>query len=199
MAHASSRRRFLHGLAWSAPALPLLRLPLLAAGTNGWQTVLVGPGEPGQPLVVSGRVVDASGSPRPGIRIDVYHTDAAGYYSRPVSDPRRARIRGSVTTDRQGRYEVRTIKPGSYHDRPQAAHIHVHLSGDGHPEHWVDSFLFAGDPYLPASDLARSRQAGRFAHVLDLHPRAGVLHATRDFRLDAQVAQRNRLVDGWYR
>lgn len=198
MQQRSSRRSFLRGLAWSVPAVPLIRLD--GAGSASWQADLVSPAEPGERLVVSGRVLDAAGAPAAGVLLSVYHTDAAGYYSRPTSDPRRARIRGAVVTDGAGRYELRTIKPGSYFDRAQAAHIHVHLDGGGHPEHWVDSFLFAGDPYLAAHELDRSRAAGRFGHLMALRrDAAGVLHGARDFRLDAGVAERNRLVDGWYR
>jgi protocatechuate 3,4-dioxygenase beta subunit len=196
--HHASRRLFLRGLVLSVPALKLGR-PAAAAGESG-HAVLVGPEEPGQRLVVSGRIVRQDGAPAAGVRLSVYHTDSEGYYTRPVSDPRRARIRGVLVTDPGGRYELRTILPGRYPDRRQEAHIHVHLEGAGTPEHWIESFLFEGDPCLRADDLATSRQAGAFGHVMALQPTpGGGLRARRDIRIDIERAQRNRLVDGWYR
>ena len=137
------------------------------------------------------------GAPASGIRLSVYHTDAEGYYTRPVSDPRRARIRGSVMTSSEGQYSFATIQPGRYPNFKQSAHIHVHVSGPGYPDHWIDSFLFEGDPYLGEHDRAVS---GPYRHVMTLTRDAqGVWQGRRDIRLDAALAERNRLVDGWYR
>lgn len=158
---------------------------------------LVGGDEPGEPLVVSGRVVDAGGEPVEGARLLVYHTDAGGYYTRPVSTPRRARLRGSVTTDEEGRYEFRTIRPGPYPSGDQPAHIHAHLDVPGLPEHWIESYYFADDPLLGVE--ARERAADRFSPVLELErDEDGVLRGTRDIRVDADRARENHLVDGWY-
>src|SRR5262245_7055154 len=104
-----SRREVLRGLTLALPLLPLARLQ---ASTDASSLTLVGPDEPGTRLSVTGTIVKPDGSPAPGIRLSVYHTDAEGYYTRPVSDPRRARIRGSLVTDAQGRYAIHTIKPG---------------------------------------------------------------------------------------
>lgn len=199
MGETSSRRGFLRTAAWSLPGLAALRLQASVVDAASSEASLVGREEPGQRLIVDGRIVGRDGAPVAGARLSVYHTDASGYYSRPVNDPRRARIRGSVVTDHEGRYRLRTILPGNYFDRPQAAHIHVHLAGRGLPEHWVDSFLFEGDRYLRADDIALSRGRGRLGHVLSLRRDGqGLLHGARDILLDPEVAARNRLVDGWY-
>jgi protocatechuate 3,4-dioxygenase beta subunit len=195
--HSPSRREVLRGLSLALPLLPLARLEASGGGSS---LTLVGPSEPGTRLSVAGTVVRPDGSPAAGIRLSVYHTDADGYYTRPVSDPRRARIRGSVVTDAQGRYAIHTIQPGFYPDRRQYAHIHVHVDGAGYPQHWIDSFLFEGDPYLGETEAARSRAAAPYGYVMALHRDAsGVVQARRDIRLDPQLAERNRLVDGWYR
>jgi protocatechuate 3,4-dioxygenase beta subunit len=191
---AAGRRRFLRDLAIAVPLFPAARLEAAS-----WEATLVGPQEPGQRLAVAGRVIRPDGAPASGVRLSVYHTDAEGYYARPVSDPRRARIRGSVVTGDDGRYAFHTIQPGRYPDFRAAAHIHVHVEGAGHPEHWIESFLFEGDPHLSPRELA-GREAGSFSHVMALRRDAqGVLQARRDIRLDPALAERNRLVDGWYR
>lgn len=157
--------------------------------------------EPGPRLLMRGTVYDKDGQPAPGVRLFLYHTDAEGFYSRPVSDPRRARLRGTVWTDARGLYEFDTVKPGHYAGgSPPPMHIHVHMEPPGLPDHWVESFYFEGDPQLPSDIAARARGLERFTHVVALAPGAsGALQGVRDFRIDAALATRNRLDAGWYR
>jgi len=194
----ATRRQFLNGLSATAVLGSTRRLEAALPGVRP-SIELVGADEPGERLVVSGTVFGADGKPLPGARLRVYHTDSEGYYTRPVSDPRRARIRGSLATDAAGRYEIRTILPGHYPGSQIERHIHTHLVVDGYPEHWIDSFLFEGDPYVRADELAKSKAAGRFAFVMPMKREVGVIQCRRDIRLDAALAERNRLVDGWYR
>ena len=158
--------------------------------------------EPGTRLLMSGVIHGADGKPAPGVKMFVYHTDAEGYYSRPVSDPRRARLRGTVWTDAQGRYAFDTIKPGHYAgmSQPPPMHIHVHLEPPQLPEHWVDSFHFEGDAQLQSDLVARTRELERFSSVVALKPgESGVLQGVRDFRIDPALAVRNQIENGWYR
>ena len=158
--------------------------------------------EPGQRLLIRGTVYDSDGRPAPDVKMFLYHADAAGYYSRPVSNPRQARLRGSVWSDARGRYEFDTVRPGHYADasQPPPMHIHVHLAPPRLPEHWVESFYFEGDPQLGSDIIARARGLERFSNILPLKRAAsGVLEGERDIRLDPAVAARNQLVDGWYR
>src|ERR1044071_7982142 len=50
--------------------------------------------EPGTRIELSGTIVDLNGKPVSGVKMFLYHTDATGYYSRPVNDPRKARLNG---------------------------------------------------------------------------------------------------------
>jgi protocatechuate 3,4-dioxygenase beta subunit len=172
-------------------AIGLIAVPRLIASPG---VRLVGKDEPGEPLVVSGTIYQPDGrTPAPGVGLFGYHTDADGYYSRPQSDPRRARIRGRLTTDERGWYGIRTILPGHYPGRGNPRHIHVHVAAPGYPEHWIDSFLFAGDPYLTEPSPAA------FSHIMRMRREGGTWRGMRDIRLDRDVAERNRLVGGWYR
>lgn len=187
----------------------LVAVPVAAVGlANGAaasgdvaETKLVAASEPGKPLVVSGTIYAADGvTPARGVRLFLYHTDTEGYYSRPVSNPRESRIRGWVTADERGRYRFRTIKPAHYaNNQGNAAHIHTHLHGPDMPAHWIDSFLFAGDRYLHPRQVEEGRSQGTFSPVMQISERGGVLHCTRDIRVDPSLFERNRLVDGWYR
>ncbi|WP_405464416.1 catechol 1,2-dioxygenase [Streptomyces jietaisiensis] len=83
------------------------------------------PGEPGEPLVVSGTVRSTSGAPLPGAVLDVWQIDADNLYSgvgtrdfEPLDIPNDStgipvhNLRGRVVTDAEGRYEFRTVMPG---------------------------------------------------------------------------------------
>jgi protocatechuate 3,4-dioxygenase beta subunit len=145
--------------------------------------VLAPPEGPGEPLLVRGRVFAPDGeTPVPGVVLYVYQTDAEGHYSR---SPRRApRLRGWVRTDAAGRYEVRTIRPGSYPSRREAAHVHVQLWGAGYEPQYSTDLLFADDPLLRDRERERSREAGAFAHVCEPGRAAGgELVCTHNHRL----------------
>jgi protocatechuate 3,4-dioxygenase beta subunit len=80
----------------------------------------------GRVLDVSGRVLDRGGKPRAGARVEIWQCDAQGQYHH-VGEPEGfgdANFQGfgAVTTDAQGRYAFRTIKPAPYPGR--TPHIH---------------------------------------------------------------------------
>jgi hypothetical protein len=87
-------------------------------------------GAPAPAITVSGVVRAEDGKVLPGVRLDVWHADAAGNYD---NDTPAYRYRGVLTTDANGRYRLDTNYPGRYGvgraRRPR--HIHVKLSGAG--------------------------------------------------------------------
>jgi protocatechuate 3,4-dioxygenase beta subunit len=156
---------------------------------------IVAPQEPGTRIQLSGTIFDLNGKPVPGVKMFLYHTDATGYYSRPVNNPRQARLRGTLWSNASGQYSFYTIKPAHYGDvsSPPPMHIHVHLQAPDGPEHWVQSFYFEGDPRLQTEDLNRNRELGQFSSIVSLSTTSGVLKAVRDFRLDPAIAERNKV------
>lgn len=101
---------------------------------NGASAVLAPAGEPGDRLIVEGRVLANGATPVAGADLVLYHTDNTGCYSRDCADERNpgarsARLGGRLKTDGQGRYEFRTIKPAQYRGTSgPPAHIHYELT-----------------------------------------------------------------------
>ena len=142
--------------------------------------------EPGEPLIVSGTIYSPDGkTPLPGITLYVYQTDATGRYSTSGGDNRGTRIHGVMRTNAQGRYEFRTIKPGSYPNSRNPAHIHAFVSGPDYPEYWIDEYLFADDPFIKDEDKARAGGQGAFSQILGLTRGSdGILRAVRDIKIE---------------
>lgn len=159
-----------------------------------WKTRIDEAGEPGEPLVVSGTIFKPDGNtPAAGVLLYVYHTDAKGYYSRGSGSGngrRHGKLRGWMLTGSDGKFEFRTIRPAHYPGRTAEAHIHATLTADGFPEHYVDEFLFEGDPLLPAPIRDKSKTMGEFAFVMALErDREGIWRGRRNIRLEAPSAQ----------
>jgi protocatechuate 3,4-dioxygenase beta subunit len=173
-----------------------------AAIERPWQINIANAREPGTRIRIRGTVCDPAGHPLPNVRIFLYHTDAEGYYTRPISNPRNARLHGTLWTNGQGGYEFSSIQPGHYvrMSEPPPRHVHVHLHPPGLPDHWVESFFFAGDRWLRPSDVQNQSGVGRFSNIVTLaRGPGGVMEGMRDFRIDAALAAGNALVNGWYR
>jgi protocatechuate 3,4-dioxygenase, beta subunit len=147
--------------------------------------ILTPPGEPGQPMEISGTVYRADGhTPASGITIFVWHTDATGHYS-PQDDPFAPRLRGWMRTGSDGRYSFRSIRPAPYPNHSEPAHIHVHVWSDTMPEHFLPEYWFSGDPLIKPEDRARFANLGTFSPVVTLtRGPDGVWRGVRNIRLE---------------
>jgi len=69
---------------------------------------------PGDPIFVTGSVVDLDGRPVADAEVDVWNTSGEGLYEN--QDPRQAdmNLRGKFVTDENGRFSFRTVKPAGY-------------------------------------------------------------------------------------
>lgn len=118
-------------------------------------------GEPGERLLLTGKVFGPDGKARANAVMRVWHTDARGLYRLDNGDGP-PRLQGTLRTGADGSYAIDTTKPGLYPGATHGAHMHFEI--DGRP----DMILFDGPS---AIHLTR-----------DAH---GVLHGTHDFHLKA--------------
>ena len=91
----------------------------------------------GELITVSGRVLNLHSEPCPNVKIEIWQSNAAGRYVHK-NDHNPAPIDpnfdgyANIVTDADGRYQFRTVKPGSYPVTPdfwRPPHIHFDLSG----------------------------------------------------------------------
>ena len=94
----------------------------------------------------------------------------------------RPRLLGYLRSDAQGRYSFATIKPGSYPNSRNPAHIHFEVSAPGH-EPRVYEIVFEGDPHI--SDRFREQARQPYGGVVIVSERAtgGRLEVTHDIRV----------------
>jgi protocatechuate 3,4-dioxygenase, beta subunit len=146
------------------PPTPLLRTPDQILGpfyplnrTADQTTDLAkSPGRPGRAdgelLKVEGQVLTLSGRPVAGARVEIWQANSLGKYRHP-SDTTPIPIDPNfdgfavLKTDREGRYEFRTIKPGAYRTphgdiRPP----HIHFMVDFGADRLITQLYFAGEP-----------------------------------------------------
>ena len=141
------------------PFYPLSELPQTAdltkvAGRSGRAE--------GQVLNVMGRVLNLAGEPVRNAKIEVWQANAHGRYTHP-SDPNPAPLDPNfegaavLTTDAEGRYRFKTIKPAAYPagpNRMRPAHIHFQVSG--RQDKIVTQMYFEDDPYNAADPFLNS-------------------------------------------
>ena len=69
---------------------------------------------PGEPLLVTGRVIDRSGAPIAGAEVDIWHASPVGRYENQDPDQADMNLRGKFTTDAKGRFWLRTVRMIGY-------------------------------------------------------------------------------------
>jgi protocatechuate 3,4-dioxygenase beta subunit len=103
------------------------------------------PGDPGQPIRISGWVRSTNGKPIPGATIFIRQADGNGVYTPDYQ--------ASLKTDKDGSYRFSTVLPGQYYG---VKHIHIGAVHDGY-EYLETEIVFKGDPNLdPESTKERA-------------------------------------------
>jgi catechol 1,2-dioxygenase len=120
--------------------------------------------EPGLPLVVSGRVTEAtSGEPIPDALLDMWQASADGFYEQQKPERGPYYLRGKIPVDPDGSFMFRTIVPASYEipkEGPvgrlleylgrhafRANHIHIKVSAEAY-ESLTTQIFFADNEWL---------------------------------------------------
>jgi protocatechuate 3,4-dioxygenase beta subunit len=129
---------------------------------------------PGEPTLVRGRVFSPEGLPIPSARLEIWQSDAEGFYDLQMPDIQGTALRGVFHSDSEGQYTFRTIKPAYYpipNDGPvgqmlaamgrhpyRPAHIHFIISADGYKPVTTELFV-AGDPYIDSDSVFGVRES----------------------------------------
>ncbi|HEY9281240.1 MAG TPA: dioxygenase [Eoetvoesiella sp.] len=122
---------------------------------------------PGQTLFVSGQVKNIEGHPIAGAQVDVWQASPVGLYENQDPQQDEMNLRGLFSTDADGRYHFRTVRPAGYpvpthgpvgvllkaqNRHPyRPAHIHFMVSAPGHKT--MTTQVFMDDPEKLASDV----------------------------------------------
>ena len=110
-------------------------------------------GDQGVPLTVSGKILNTRGEPVTGARVDIWQADHHGRY-----DVQGYRYRTKLALDEVSNYEIDTVMPGHYSDRP-AQHIHYLITAPGHKT-LITQVYFATDPYFEGDPDRKHAKGG---------------------------------------
>lgn len=129
-------------------------------GSHG--TIPMREDEPGTPLVWNGQVTSTDGSALGGAKVELWHADDHGFYSQYAPGLPEWNLRGTFTTDEEGRFQITTVQPAPYQIPTDGAcgrliaaanwhawrpaHLHVKVSAPGH-ELLTAQLYFPGDPH----------------------------------------------------
>jgi protocatechuate 3,4-dioxygenase, beta subunit len=140
----------------------------------------------GEFIIVQGRVRDGACQPLAGVSIDIWQANRLGRYAHSADRNPAALDPGfqgaaRATTDDEGRFRIRTIKPGAYAleylaEGPRegsayrAPHVHFRVLHPGYAE-LATQMYFAGEP-LNDEDRVLARVAADERHRLISKPSA---------------------------
>lgn len=198
------RRIFILGMGALGVA-PLLPTPALAADRRPTPRMTEGPFYPrtfpddvdgdltrmgqwpaasGVPLEMSGVVMDVSGVPRANARVEIWQCDAFGAYHH-VGEPEGSgdpnfQGYGAVTTDAQGRYRFRTIRPVPYPGR--TPHIHFTVL-ENNRRRLTSQMFIEGDPGNARDGLYRHLGADAARVTMKVEQQGAALRGALDIVL----------------
>jgi len=146
----------------------------------------IGPiNEPGEPLRIKGKVLDASGAPRAGVVVYAFQSNREGVHV--LTADKRLTLRGWALSDAQGDYSFDTIRPSNV-VKDDPAHIHFSVREVGRCAYFIDDIVFADDPLLTESQRQKAKDARGGSGIVSLRKDLnGVWQATRDIKLGLNV------------
>lgn len=134
----------------------------------------------GQPIHLTGRVLDRTGTPVRGGKVQIWQANSLGRYNHP-NDDNPAQIDpcfegfAVVETDSDGRYSFKTIKPGAYATGPDTMRpSHIHFEVFGKRERLITQMYFKGDPHQTTDRWLQSARRPESLIMPMLDPTAGM-------------------------
>ena len=140
-------------------------------------------GNPGQPVVLSGRVCDSRDEPISAATVDFWQNAANGLYWQQDPEQPQDNLRCNLQVDEQGYFQIATVRPVPYQiptDGPvwndlvqpagrgswRPAHFHLIVSAPGYKQ-LVTELFEESDPYLESDAVfgVRGPLVGRYQPV----------------------------------
>lgn len=120
----------------------------------------------GQVIEVAGRVVDTSGAPISGARLELWQANAAGRYAHPGDDssaPLDANFQGYalLQTDAAGRFNVMSIQPGAYGAGRGRRTPHLHWKVESGVRQLTTQMYFPGEALNESDGILRRSSDSR--------------------------------------
>lgn len=150
--------------------------------------------EKGLKIKISGTVYKPGGKePAPNVILYVYHTNQNGIYENKYDktnwEKRHGFIRGWIKTDANGKYTFYTLKPATYPNWSEPAHIHLTILEPNDKYYWLNSYHFEGDPLLIEKERATESARGGSTGIIRLHKEANLLVGKRDIELGKNIPE----------
>ncbi|WP_210487693.1 hypothetical protein [Rufibacter aurantiacus] len=120
---------------------------------------IAGAAEPGERLVISGRIFKKNGkTPLTNAILYAYQTDNTGHYSKKGNETGvqkwHGHLHGWCKTDQNGSYEIKSIRPARYPDNSMPAHIHAAIKPENGAPFYISDFVFRDDDLVNDKYLA---------------------------------------------
>src|SRR6266704_1838883 len=130
----------------------------------------------GQVLTVMGRVLNLKGEPVRNAKVELWQANAHGRYAHPSDTnpaPLDPNFEGSAvqTTDAEGRYRFKTIKPGAYPANPNWMRPpHLHFEVTGKVNRLVTQMYFPGESLNDKDLLLQNLRANKESLIAKVLP-----------------------------
>ena len=118
----------------------------------------------GQPINVIGRVVDLGGNPIGNAEVELWQCNAAGRYDHPGDAANPATLDPNfqgfarLSTDRDGQFKFRSVKPKDYGTPIGRRTPHIHFDIRGRGERLVTQMYFPNEPLNDFDILLKSAE-----------------------------------------
>jgi len=165
-------------------------------------------GAAGERIAIEGRVLDGDGAPVGDAMIEIWQANAAGRYDHPEdrqedrhgNRPIDSNFHGfgRVATDSEGRFRLRTVKPGAVPGgggAMQAPHINVSVFTRGLLKRLATRIYFPDEPLNESDPLLSTLPAKRRARLIARAAGAGAAERVLNFDIVLQGADETVFLD----
>jgi len=152
----------------------------------------------GRKISLTGTIYERDGeTPASGVILYYYQTDVNGVYATNPDEPRNmlpnalgqthGYIRGWIKTNKEGRYTINTVMPGTYPSRDEPAHVHITVKEKYMREpYYLDDFVFDDDPMLTTERRNKLENRGG-SGVIRFVEKGGLWIGERDLILGLNI------------